>query len=72
MEINRMKVGEWGKIRAFFDVETSEGFQIKGFKLINGINGVFVGMPSIKDGEAEGSFLEKIIKGGKFKTKKQR
>tara|TARA_B100000579_G_scaffold365763_1_gene325284 strand:+ start:294 stop:1475 length:1182 start_codon:yes stop_codon:yes gene_type:complete len=25
-----------------------------------------------KDGEAEGSFLEKIIKGGKFKTKKQR
>ena len=55
-----MKVGEWGKIRAFFDVETSEGFQIKGFKLINGINGLFVGMPSIKDGEAEGKYNQTV------------
>ena len=33
---------------AFFDVATDEGFIIKGFKLVNGINGFFVGFPSEK------------------------
>ena len=53
MKITRMKVGEWGKVRAFFDLETSEGFIIKGFKLIEGINGIFVSNPSIKNKEGE-------------------
>ena len=38
-----MNKGEWGKIKAFFDLRTDEGFVIKGFKLIHGINGLFVG-----------------------------
>ena len=38
-----MKKGEWGKIKAFFDLETEEGFTMKGFKLVQGINGLFVG-----------------------------
>ena len=48
-----MNKGEWGKLRAFFDLKTSEGFIIKGFKLVEGISGLFVGMPSTqgKDGE---------------------
>ena len=48
-----MNKGEWGKLRAFFDLKTSEGFVIKGFKLVEGISGLFVGMPSTqgKDGE---------------------
>ena len=33
MKILNMNIGQWGKIRAFFDVETSEGFVMKGFKL---------------------------------------
>lgn len=48
MFISRMSKGSWGKIRAFFDVTTSEGFTIKGFKLVEGINGLFVGFPSEK------------------------
>ena len=43
-----MNKGEWGKIRAFFDLKTEEGFILKGFKLINGSNGLFVGFPSQK------------------------
>ena len=50
MKISRLnKVDNCGKIRAFFDVETDEGFTIKGFKLIDGINGFFVGCPSEKN-----------------------
>ena len=42
-----MTKGSWGKIKAFFDVKI-EGMTIKGFKLIEGINGMFVGVPSVK------------------------
>ena len=48
MKIERMNKGSWGKIRAFFDLQTSDGFTIKGFKLVEGINGLFVGFPSQK------------------------
>jgi len=52
MKIVRMKRGSWGKIKAFFDLETVEGFTIKGFKIVDGENGSFVGFPSQeKDGE---------------------
>ena len=47
MEIARMTKGDWGKIRAFFDVKI-QGMTIKGFKLIEGISGMFVGVPSVK------------------------
>ena len=53
MEIARMNKGSWGKLRAFFDVETQEGFVMKGFKLVEGINGLFVGMPSQKGSDEE-------------------
>ena len=47
MEIDRMTKGSWGKIKAFFDVKI-QGMTIKGFKLIEGINGMFVGVPYVK------------------------
>ena len=54
MTIKDMRTGEWGKIRAFFTVVTSEGFEIKGCKLVDGANGMFVSAPqekNPKDGE---------------------
>jgi DNA-binding cell septation regulator SpoVG len=48
-----MNEGSWGKIRAFFDLRTEEGFTMKGFKLIEGINGLFVGFPSQKGSDDE-------------------
>ena len=59
MKIVRMKVGEWGKLRAFFDVETTEGIVIKGFKLIEGINGIFVSNPSVKDDD--GNYQDQVF-----------
>ena len=48
-----MNKGEWGKIKAFFDLHTDEGFVMKGFKLVQGINGLFVGFPSQKGNDDE-------------------
>ena len=59
-----MTTGDWGKVKAFFDVEV-ESFTIKGFKLVDGANGLFVGNPSTKnkDGEYKDSvFIEKATK----------
>ena len=52
MKITKMTKGSWGKIIAFFDIETEDGFTIKGFKIVEGSDGKFVGFPSReKDGE---------------------
>lgn len=48
-----MNKGSWGKVRAFFDLQTDEGFTIKGFKLVEGMNGLFVGFPSQKGSDDE-------------------
>ena len=53
MKISRMNKGNWGKLRAFFDLRTTDGFVIKGFKIVEGINGLFVGMPSVQNKEGE-------------------
>ena len=53
MKIERMNKGTWGKLRAFFDVQTDEGFTIKGFKIVEGINGLFVSPPSQKGKDDE-------------------
>ncbi len=54
MKIKDMRTGNWGKIVAFFTIVTSEGFEIKGCKLVDGQNGLFVSAPqekNPKDGE---------------------
>ena len=65
MKISRMTKGEWSKIKAFFDLETQEGFTLKGFKLVEGINGLFVGYPSQKNKDYEYKetiFADKTLK----------
>jgi len=46
MEINAIKLVSIGKIRALVDIRTAEGFIIRGFKVVEGDNGFFVGIPS--------------------------
>ena len=54
MKITRMKTGEWSKVRAFFDLETEEGFTLKGFKIVlGGEEGRFVAFPSQKGNDDE-------------------
>ena len=52
MKIVRMTKGDWGKVVAFFDV-AAEGVVIKGFKLVAGADGMFVGSPSQKGKDNE-------------------
>ena len=53
MKIEWMNKGSWGKLRAYFDVQTDEGFTIKGFRIVEGINGLFVSPPSQKGKDEE-------------------
>jgi stage V sporulation protein G len=46
MEIVAIRQVNIGKIRASVDIQTSEGFIVKGFKVVEGDNGLFVAMPS--------------------------
>lgn len=50
MKIARLHIlgNSTGNAKAFLDIETDEGLIIKGFKLINGPTGYFVGAPSEK------------------------
>ncbi len=49
MKISRMNPFDGdSKTVAFFDVETGEGINIKGFTLVEGTNGLFAGVPSAK------------------------
>lgn len=58
MEIKDMRRSEMeGNIKAFFKVQTEEGFVIDGFKIMNGKNGLFASMPSKKVGE---KFIETV------------
>jgi DNA-binding cell septation regulator SpoVG len=56
MKIERMKKGDWGNVRAFFDMRTEDGFLITGMKIVEGVHGMFVGFPS-KAGE-DGKYSE--------------
>jgi len=49
MKISRMNSYDGNsKTKAFFDIETNEGIVVKGFKLVDGTNGLFVSAPSEK------------------------
>ena len=42
------KLENGGKVLGFLTIKTSEGFEMKNFKLVQGTNGLFVGAPSQK------------------------
>ena len=66
MKINRMNIGTtWGKTKAFFDIETEEGFGIKGFRIVEGTNGLFVSFPSQKN--KDGEYYDTIWAGKELK-----
>lgn len=50
-----------GSLKAFFDLETAEGFTIKGFKIADGKNGMFVGVPSEQDRNDKTKYWDKVL-----------
>lgn len=70
MQIIEMRPSEMaGNLKAFFKVQTEEGFVIDGFKIMNGKNGLFAGMPSKKVGE---KFIETVTATRELKTELSR
>lgn len=65
MRVLNMRAAEReGAIKAFFRVETEDGFLIDGFKIVDGKNGLFVSLPSKKVGE---KFIETVTVPGELK-----
>lgn len=49
------KLEDKGKLKGYLTIKTSEGFEMKGFKLIEGDNGLFVASPSQKGKDPDGN-----------------
>lgn len=53
-----MATGEWGKTRAFATVKFANGLTLNGVKVILGVKGLFVGMPSVQRKNKESGEME--------------
>jgi stage V sporulation protein G len=58
IRMNPLKSDGSGKTAAFFDVQTNEGITIKGFRLVNGSNGLFLSSPDQKG--KDGKYYETV------------
>ncbi|MFH1194726.1 MAG: septation protein SpoVG family protein [bacterium] len=58
------------KTAAFFDIQTEEEILIKGFKLVNGTNGLFVSSPDEK--RKDGKYYETVTLPKELKDKLQK
>jgi stage V sporulation protein G len=56
--MNPLKSDGSGKTAAFFDIQTNDGIIIKGFRLINGSNGLFLSSPDQKG--KDGKYYETV------------
>jgi stage V sporulation protein G len=59
VRMNPLKTDGGGKTAAFFDIETNDGITIKGFRLVNGSNGLFLSSPNEKG--KDGKYYDSVI-----------
>ena len=57
--MNPLKSEGGGKTAAFFDIQTDDGITLKGFRLVNGSNGLFLSSPDQKG--KDGKYYETVI-----------
>jgi stage V sporulation protein G len=58
IRMNPLKSEGSGKTAAFFDIQTGDGIIIKGFRLVNGSNGLFLSSPDQKG--KDGKYYETV------------
>jgi stage V sporulation protein G len=58
IRMNPLKSDVSGKTAAFFDIQTNDGITIKGFRLVNGSNGLFMSSPDQKG--KDGKYYETV------------
>jgi len=69
MKVLNMKLSSGsGNLKAFFDVETAEGMTIKGFKVADGKNGLFVGVPSEQDRNDKTKYWDRVLMSKELKA----
>ena len=66
IRINPRKNDSGGKTAAFFDIETNDGIIIKGFRIVNGANGLFVSAPNDKG--KDGKYYDNVILPNEMKS----
>ena len=66
IRMNPMKSDASGKTAAFFDIQTDDGITIKGFRLVNGSNGLFMSSPDQKG--KDGKYYENVTLPKEMKT----
>jgi stage V sporulation protein G len=59
VRMNPIKSEGGGKTAAFLDVQTEDGITLKGFRLVNGSNGLFLSSPDQKG--KDGKYYETVI-----------
>ena len=59
IRMNPIKSEGGGKTAAFLDVQTEDGITLKGFRLVNGSNGLFLSSPDQKG--KDGKYYETVI-----------
>jgi len=68
--MNPLKSDGSGKTAAFFDIQTGDGIVIKGFRLINGSNGLFLSSPDQKG--KDGKYYETVTLPKEMKSELER
>jgi DNA-binding cell septation regulator SpoVG len=58
IRMNLLKSEGSGKTAAFLDIQTNDGITIKGFRLVNGSNGLFLSSPDQKG--KDGKYYETV------------
>ena len=48
VRMNKLDENAGGSINAFFDIQTDDGIIIRGFRIVNGSNGLFISSPDEK------------------------
>lgn len=66
IRMNPLKSEGSGKTAAFIDIETNDGIIIKGFRLVNGSNGLFLSSPDQKS--KDGKYYETVTLPKEMKT----
>jgi stage V sporulation protein G len=57
--MNKLDSNTAGKVAAFVDLQTDDGIILKGFRLVDGSNGLFLSAPDQKG--KDGKYYENVI-----------
>ena len=66
VRMNLLDSNSGGKVAAFFDIQTPDEITIKGFRIVNGSNGLFISAPDSKGKDRK--YYESVILPQKLKN----